>query len=104
IRDLIVTGVQRCALPIYFTVKAGSWGFLSCEKQVRILERADRDLLPVVYLVDAAGGRLSDQMGFFPAHRGAARIFHLQVRLSGRVPQICCLHGPSAAGGAYMPA
>ncbi|MPZ00992.1 MAG: acyl-CoA carboxylase subunit beta, partial [Actinophytocola sp.] len=28
----------------------------------------------------------------------------LQVRLSGRVPQICCLHGPSAAGGAYMPA
>ena len=26
------------------------------------------------------------------------------MRLSGRVPQICCLHGPSAAGGAYMPA
>jgi acetyl-CoA carboxylase carboxyltransferase component len=28
----------------------------------------------------------------------------MQVRLSGRVPQICCLFGPSAAGGAYMPA
>lgn len=87
-----------------FAVKAGSWGELSCEKQVRILERADRDLLPVVYLVDAAGGRLSDQMGFFPGRRGASRIFQLQVRLSGRVPQICCLMGPSAAGGAYMPA
>src|SRR5439155_3714691 len=61
-------------------------------------------LPPVVYRDAAAGGRLSDQMGFFPAHRAAARIFHLQVRLSGRVPQICCLHGPSAAGGAYMPA
>ena len=87
-----------------FTVKAGSWGALTCEKQIRILERADRDLLPVFYLVDSAGGRLTDQMGFFPGRRGAARIFHLQVALSGRVPQLCCLFGPSAAGGAYMPA
>jgi acetyl-CoA carboxylase carboxyltransferase component len=108
--DGVLTGVGRiegrpvAVIAHDFTVKAGSWGLLSCEKQVRILERADRDLLPVVYLVDAAGGRLSDQMGFFPGRRGAARIFHLQVRLSGRVPQICCLHGPSAAGGAYMPA
>jgi acetyl-CoA carboxylase carboxyltransferase component len=87
-----------------FTVKAGSWGELTCEKQIRLLERADRDLLPVVYLVDSAGGRLTDQMGFFFGRRGASRIFHLQVALSGRVPQICCLLGPSAAGGAYMPA
>jgi acetyl-CoA carboxylase carboxyltransferase component len=85
------------------TVKAGSWGRRTVEKQVRLLERADRDLLPVFYLVDSAGGRLTDQLGFHPGHRGAARIFHLQVRLSGRVPQICCLFGPSAAGGAYMP-
>ena len=86
------------------TVKAGSWGAPTVEKQIRILERADRDLLPVFYLVDSAGGRLTDQMGFFPGRRGAARIFHLQVRLSGRVAQLCCLFGPSAAGGAYMPA
>ncbi len=108
--DGVVTGVgsvdgRRVAVIAHdFAVKAGSWGELSCEKQVRILERADRDLLPVFYLVDAAGGRLSDQMGFFPGRRGASRIFHLQVRLSGRVPQLCCLLGPSAAGGAYMPA
>ena len=108
--DGVLTGVGRidgrlvAVIAHDFTVKAGSWGRLSCEKQVRILERADRDLLPVVYLVDAAGGRLSDQMGFFPGRRGAAGIFNLQIRLSGRVPQICCLHGPSAAGGAYMPA
>jgi len=87
-----------------FAVKAGSWGRLTCEKQVRILERADRDLLPVIYLVDSAGGRLTEQLGFFSDRRGASRIFHLQVALSGRVPQICCLLGPSAAGGAYMPA
>jgi acetyl-CoA carboxylase carboxyltransferase component len=108
--DGVVTGVgsiggRRVAVIAHdFSVKAGSWGRLSCEKQIRILERADRDLLPVFYLVDAAGGRLSDQMGFFPGRRGASRIFQLQVRLSGRVPQLCCLLGPSAAGGAYMPA
>jgi len=86
------------------TVKAGSWGERTVEKQVRILERADSDLLPVFYFVDSAGGRLTDQLGFFPGRRGAARIFHLQVRLSGRVPQLCILFGPAAAGGAYMPA
>ena len=58
----------------------------------------------MIYLVDSAGGRLTEQLGFFSDRRGASRIFHLQVALSGRVPQICCLLGPSAAGGAYMPA
>lgn len=99
-----VDGRQVAVIAHDFAVKAGSWGELTCEKQIRILERADADLLPVFYLVDSAGGRLTDQMGFFPGRRGASRIFNLQVRLSGRVPQICCLHGPSAAGGAYMPA
>ena len=108
--DGVVTGVGTvdgrpvAVIAHDFGVKAGSWGELTCEKQIRILERADRDLLPVFYLVDSAGGRLTEQMGFFPGRRGASRIFHLQVALSGRVPQICCLHGPSAAGGAYMPA
>ena len=108
--DGVRTGVGRiegravAVIAHDFAVKAGSWGKLTCEKQVRILERADRDLLPVIYLVDSAGGRLTDQLGFFSDHRGASRIFHLQVALSGRVPQICCLLGPSAAGGAYMPA
>jgi acetyl-CoA carboxylase carboxyltransferase component len=86
------------------TVKAGSWGAATVEKQIRLLERADADLLPVLYFVDSAGGRLTDQLDFFPGRRGAARIFDLQIRLSGRVPQLCCLFGPSAAGGAYMPA
>ncbi len=108
--DGVRTGVGRidgrpvAVIAHDFAVKAGSWGELTCEKQVRILERADRDLLPVIYLVDSAGGRLTDQLGFFSDRRGASRIFQLQVALSGRVPQICCLLGPSAAGGAYMPA
>jgi acetyl-CoA carboxylase carboxyltransferase component len=108
--DGVVTGVGRidgrlvAVIAHDPTVKAGSWGALTVEKQIRILERADADVLPVFYLVDSAGGRLSDQMGFFPNRRGASHLFHLQIALSGRVPQVCCLFGPSAAGGAYMPA
>ena len=40
----------------------------------------------------------------FPGRRGAGRIFYNEVQLSGVVPQICLLFGPSAAGGAYIPA
>ena len=47
------------------------------------------------WLVDSAGARITDQVELFPGRRGAGRIFYNQVRLSGRVPQICCLFGPS---------
>ncbi len=85
------------------TVKAGSWGARTVEKMIRMLEVAYDELLPVFYLVDSAGARITDQVDLFPGRRGAGRIFYNQVRLSGRVPQICCLFGPSAAGGAYIP-
>src|SRR6185436_1980729 len=55
------------------------------------------------WLIDSAGARITDQVDLFPGRRGAGRIFHNQVALSGKVPQICCLFGP-AAGGAYIPA
>jgi len=86
------------------TVKAGSWGARTVEKMVRATETALREELPVFWLVDSAGARITDQVELFPGRRGAGRIFHHQVMLSGKVPQICCLFGPSAAGGAYIPA
>jgi len=85
------------------TDKAGSWGARTVEKIVRLTELALRDSIPVVWLVDSAGARITDQVELFPGRRGAGRIFYNQVRLSGKVPQICCLFGPSAAGGAYIP-
>ena len=85
------------------TVKAGSWGARTVEKIIRALESAYDERLPVFYLVDSAGARITDQVDLFPGRRGAGKIFYNQVRLSGRVPQICCLFGPSAAGGAYIP-
>src|SRR5437773_3908491 len=40
----------------------------------------------------------------FPGRRHAGRIFFNEVQLSGLVPQMCLLFGPSAAGGPYIPA
>jgi acetyl-CoA carboxylase carboxyltransferase component len=86
------------------TVKAGSWGPKTVEKILRIQERALTLQIPMIYLVDSAGARITEQVQMFPGRRGAGRIFHNQVKLSGLVPQICVLFGPSAAGGAYIPA
>ena len=86
------------------TVKAGSWGARTVEKIIRIIEKAYRAGLPMIYLVDSAGARITDQVEMFPGRRGAGKIFHTQVRASGAIPQVCALFGPSAAGGAYIPA
>jgi acetyl-CoA carboxylase carboxyltransferase component len=86
------------------TVKAGSWGARTVEKIIRIIEKAYASGIPMVYLVDSAGARITDQVDMFPGRRGAGKIFHTQVRASGSIPQVCALFGPSAAGGAYIPA
>jgi methylmalonyl-CoA decarboxylase subunit alpha len=108
--DGVVTGVGTIeGRPVALmandpTVKAGSWGPKTVEKILRIQERAAALEVPMVYLVDSAGARITEQVQMFPGRRGAGRIFHNQVKLSGVVPQVCVLFGPSAAGGAYIPA
>ncbi|HTP27599.1 MAG TPA: acyl-CoA carboxylase subunit beta [Anaeromyxobacteraceae bacterium] len=108
--DGVVTGIgaidgRRVAVMANdSTVKAGSWGKRTVEKILRIQEAAAAHRLPLFYLVDSAGARITDQVEMFPGRRGAGRIFYNEVHLSGAVPQICLLFGPSAAGGAYIPA
>ena len=108
--DGVITGLARidgravALMANDSTVKAGSWGKRTVEKILRIQEQAARLRCPLVYLVDSAGARITDQLEMFPGRRGAGRIFFHQARLSGRVPQVCVLFGPSAAGGAYIPA
>jgi acetyl-CoA carboxylase carboxyltransferase component len=108
--DGVVTGLGRvqgrlvAVMANDSTVKAGSWGRRTVEKILRIQEQAERLRCPLFYLVDSAGARITDQVEMFPGRRGAGRIFYNQAQLSGLVPQICLLFGPSAAGGAYIPA
>ncbi|MDC3415043.1 acyl-CoA carboxylase subunit beta [Terrihalobacillus insolitus] len=108
--DGVVTGIGKingttvCVMANDSTVKAGSWGSRTVEKIIRIQETAQKLHVPMLYLVDSAGARITDQVEMFPGRRGAGRIFHNQIKLSGSVPQVCLLFGPSAAGGAYIPA
>jgi acetyl-CoA carboxylase carboxyltransferase component len=108
--DGVVTGLGRmagrqvCIMANDPTVKAGSWGARTVEKIIRIQETALRLRVPILYLVDSAGARITDQIDMFPGRRHAGRIFFMEVQLSGVVPQLCLLFGPSAAGGAYIPA
>jgi len=108
--DGVVTGIGTIAgRPIALmandpTVKAGSWGPKTVEKILRIQERALSLRAPMIYLVDSAGARITEQVQMFPGRRGAGRIFYNEVLMSGIVPQVCVLFGPSAAGGAYIPA
>jgi acetyl-CoA carboxylase carboxyltransferase component len=108
--DGVVTGTATvdgrpvCLMANDSTVKAGSWGARTVEKIIRVIETAYRTGVPMVYLVDSAGARITDQIDLFPGRRGAGKIFWNQVRASGSIPQVCALFGPSAAGGAYIPA
>ena len=108
--DGVVTGMGRvagravCLMANDPTVKAGSWGPKTVEKIIRIQEQALEHRVPIVYIVDSAGARITEQVRMFPGRRHAGRIFFTEVQLSGVVPQVCVLLGPSAAGGAYIPA
>src|SRR5687767_7341234 len=93
--DGVVTGTGTlagrplCVMANDSTVKAGSWGRRTVEKILRIQETAATLQCPLVYLVDSAGARITDQIEMFPGRRGAGRIFYNQVQLSGKVPPVC---------------
>src|SRR5918997_2960433 len=108
--DGVITGTATvggrtvCLMANDPTVKAGSWGPKTVEKIIRIQEQALAQEVPIVYMVDSAGARITEQGQMFPGRRHAGRVFFTEVQLSGVVPQVCVLFGPSAAGGAYIPA
>ena len=68
------------------TVKAGACFPMTIKKILRAQTIAGQNRLPLVYLVDSAGARITDQIDMLPGRRHAGRIFHNQVQLSGAVP------------------
>src|SRR5205823_10710350 len=105
-----VTGVGRIhGRPVAFsasdsTVKAGSAGEKGVQKSLRIQELAMQMRIPIFYLIDSAGARITDQVRLFPGRNQGGRTFYNQVKMSGVVPQIALMFGPSPAGAAYTPA
>jgi len=79
----------------------GSLGAAHAMSICRAMDIAARAQVPVVGLVSSAGARLQEGLA---ALAGYGEIFHRIVQLSGVVPQISVVCGPSAGGGAYAPA
>lgn len=99
-----VDGRKVCVIANDFTVKAGAWGKRTFEKMTAMQRLSDELSLPLVYLVDAAGARIDEQFESYAGRKAWGNIFYNQIQISGRVPQICALFGPSPAGSAYVPA
>lgn len=87
-----------------YTVKAGTWGAKTFRKIVRTQEQAVELGVPIIYLVDSAGARISEQFESYIGRSAWGNIFHRQIAVSGRIPQVCAMFGPSPAGSAYIPA
>jgi len=87
------------------TVKGGTYYGITCRKHVRAQRFAWQHRLPCITMVQSGGANLPDQPNIFPDEGQFGSIFYNQIRMSSEgIPQIAIVHGPSTAGGAYMPA
>jgi len=83
-------------------IKGGSNSWAGGVKALRMQEIALKQKLPVINLVESAGGNLRLTHMTFAVNGG--RRFANQARLSAAgIPQVAVVHGSSTAGGAYVP-
>ena len=98
----MVCGHQVMVLANDVTVKGGTLYPLTVHKQMRAQQIALENRLPCVYLVDSGGAFLPLQSETFTP---GGRIFYNEAVMSAAgIAQIAVVHGPSTAGGAYVPA
>ena len=97
--DGVVTGVGTVSgrvtfvLAEDFTTLGGSVGRTGMRKRHRVRELAERELAPIVYLLDGAGARAQE---FVNAGWVGGEPFLQMARMSGVVPQVAAVLGPLA--------
>lgn len=97
-----ISGVRCMIMADDSGINAGAMTTMSGEKAVRTMDVALRQNLPFVHLVESAGANLMTYQVEMWAKAGG--IFNQLARLSAAgLPTFAVLHGPSTAGGAYMP-
>ncbi len=84
-----------------FTVMGGSLGEVFGEKMVKIAEFALKTGIPLIGISDSGGARIQEGVASLS---GYGKIFRLNTRASGVIPQISVILGPCAGGAAYSPA
>ncbi len=97
----VVEGVECVIVASEPTTKGGAINPIGLAKGLRALEIAAVNRLPVVYLVESAGGDLPRQIDVFLP---GGKTFRELTRLSAAgIPTIALVFGSSTAGGAYLP-
>ena len=97
----VVSGVECVIIAHDPTVRGGAMNPYTLRKNLRALEIARRNRLPVINLVESGGADLPTQSDLFV---GAGKIFHDLTELSAMgIPTIALVFGNSTAGGAYVP-
>jgi acetyl-CoA carboxylase carboxyltransferase component len=97
----VVSGVECVLIAHDPTVRGGAMNPFTLRKNLRALEIARRNRLPVINLVESGGADLPTQSDLFVL---AGKIFHDLTELSAMgVTTIALVFGNSTAGGAYVP-
>lgn len=97
----VVEGVECVIVASDPTDKGGAINPIGLAKGLRALEIAMHNRMPVVYLVESAGGDLPRQVDVFLP---GGKTFRELTRLSAAgIPTIALVFGSSTAGGAYLP-
>jgi acetyl-CoA carboxylase carboxyltransferase component len=97
----VVSDVECMIIAHDPTVRGGTMNPYTLRKNLRALEIARVNRLPVVYLVESGGADLPTQSEIFVQ---AGKIFHDLTELSAMgIPTIALVFGNSTAGGAYVP-
>ena len=97
----VVSGTECVLIAHDPTVRGGTMNPYTLKKNLRALEIARRNRLPVINLVESGGADLPTQAELFVP---AGKIFHDLTELSALgIPTIALVFGNSTAGGAYVP-
>jgi acetyl-CoA carboxylase carboxyltransferase component len=97
----VVSGVECVIIAHDPTVRGGSMNPYTLRKNLRAIDIAKRNRLPVVNLVESGGADLPTQSELFVQ---AGKIFQGLSELSAMgVPTVALVFGNSTAGGAYVP-
>src|SRR5436309_4909008 len=102
----LIEGRPVCVASYDFTVQGGSIGLVGERKVARLRELALRERIPMIWLVDSAGARLSadpEEAAWITSFADTGYLFREQVVMSGVVPLVAAMLGPGAAGTAYIP-
>jgi acetyl-CoA carboxylase carboxyltransferase component len=96
-----VSGVECVVIAHDPTVRGGAMNPFTLKKNLRALDIARENRLPVVYLVESGGADLPTQSELFV---DAGKIFQKLTQLSADgIATVALVFGNSTAGGAYVP-